>query len=107
MTSPIINVHLDDTLTTSFAEAHDTILTVTLGVAANPHMVTLIFHDHAYAELKKAMREYENREINALLKQVVSVAYEQDNTCKGCGIVRGLEHLGDCAIGQAEARVKE
>ena len=112
MASPTINIHLDDTLTTMFSEFDDMtpmVLAMTLGLENYPYMATIFFRDNAYAKLKEAMSEYERREVNILLKKVLSVAYEKhvglDDTCVGCGTVRGLTHLNDCAIGEAEKQV--
>ena len=59
----------------------------------------------------KTMQDYSviNVGLETLMKRVLSVAYERhvglDDTCVGCGTVRGLTHLNDCAIGEAEKQV--
>ena len=61
----------------------------------------------------KTVQDYniQNDALETLMNRVLNVAYEKhsgfDDTCVGCGRVRGLEHLDDCAIGEAEARIKE
>ena len=94
-------------------EGYRHLLTTFIGLAGSldeQDKVDVEAHMLLVSELK-TMQDYSvvNVGLETLMKRVLSVAYERhvglDDTCVGCGTVRGLTHLNDCAIGEAEKQV--
>ena len=92
------------------------IVTVFLSMEGYRHLLTTFIElagslDEQDKSDLKTMQDYSviNVGLETLMKRVLSVAYERhvglDDTCVGCGTVRGLTHLNDCAIGEAEKQV--